>query len=53
MNDCKDCIQKCIHRKWGHICEYYATARDRVIRLKEEENEATLQRPNDQCNGIG
>ena len=36
MSDCKDCIQKCIHRKWGHICEYYATAEDRFIRLKED-----------------
>ena len=34
-NPCDACIQKCIHRKWGKVCEYYATAEDRVLRLKE------------------
>ena len=34
---CKECIQKCTHRKWGKVCEYYATAEDRVVRLKEDD----------------
>lgn len=35
MKDCKDCIQKCANRKWGHACEFYTTQEDR-IRIKEE-----------------
>ena len=28
-NPCDTCVQSCIHRKWGHVCEYYTTAEDR------------------------
>lgn len=35
-NSCDNCvIEKCINRKWGHVCEFYTTQEDR-IKVNEE-----------------
>ena len=35
--NCDECIQKCIHRKWGKVCEHFVSPRQKMRRIMEED----------------